>query len=132
MAYVVLSLAYGTSFLLSAVHPPMLNAFRVKDTLALLFIVYTAKRYRGLTRVGGVPSLLNKIRQDATTYFLVLASGHILFLFFEVFAPVSDPVDLRATAHDDLHIGSDEASSWVVSPDPKSNEGESDRTRSYS
>ena len=104
--YAVLSLAYGTFFLFSTVHLPSSNAFCVKDVLALLIIVYSAKRHGGgHARVGGVPSLLDKIRQDATTYFLVLATGHILFLLFEIFAPVSGPVNLRFTAHDRLHIG---------------------------
>ena len=109
MIYLVLSLVYGTFFLLSTVHSPTFNPFCVKDALALLIIVYSAKRHDGsLTRIGGVPSLLDKIRQDATTYFLVLSTGHIIFLFFQVFAPVSDHrVDLHSAAHDKPHIGLD-------------------------
>ena len=88
------------------VYPPTSDPFSIKDILALLFIVYTAKRYRGLTRGGGVPSLLGKILQDATMYFLVLSTGHLLFLFFEIFSPVSDHhVDLRSAAHDKPHTG---------------------------
>ena len=93
--YVVLSLAYGTPLLSSITHPTVSNPV-VEDALALVIIVYSAKRHDGLglTRVGGVPNLLDKVRQDATTYFLLLSTGHILFLFFEIFAPVSDhPVD---------------------------------------
>ena len=86
--------------------------------MALLFIVYTAKRYRVLTRGGGIPSLLDKIRQDATTYFLVLSTGNTLFLFFEVFAPVSDIFNMCSTANGMLHTGSDETSSSGVSPGP--------------
>ena len=73
-------------------HHPIL----IEDALALFIIVYSAKRHRrDLIRVGGVPSLLGKILQDATTYFLILSTGQILFFFFEVFAPVSDrAVDL--------------------------------------
>ena len=107
--YLVLSLVYGTFFPLSTVHPQTSNPFRVKDALALLIIVHSAKRHgRGLTRVGGAPSLLDKIRQDATMYFLVLSTGHLLFLFFQIFAPVSDHrVDLRSAIHDKPHIGLD-------------------------
>jgi hypothetical protein len=107
--HVVLSLVYGTFFLLFHRPSPTSNPFLVKDALALLIIVYSAKRHNGgLARVGGVPSLLDKIRQDATIYFLVLSTGHLLFLFFEIFAPVSDhPVDLRSAAHDKPHIGFD-------------------------
>ena len=133
MTYAVLSLAYGTFFVLSAVHPPTPDTFCVKDVLALVIIVYSAKRHAGGSAlVDGVPSLLEKILQDATTYFLFLTTGHVLFLSFEVFAPVSNPVDLHSTTHDKSHTGSDENSSWVVSRYPKyRNDGGSDGTRSY-
>ena len=93
----------------STIHPQASNLFRVKDALALLIIVYSAKRQDGgLTRVGGVPNLFDKIRQDATMYFLVLSTGNLLFLFFQIFAPVSDQrVGLRSAAHDKSHIGLD-------------------------
>ena len=99
--HVALSLAYGMLFLLSTVRFPTSNPFWVKDSLVLLTIVYYAKRYGGLTRDGGVPSLLEKILQDATTYFLFLSTAHLLFVFFQIFAPVSDHrVGLRPAAHD--------------------------------
>ena len=102
VTYLALSLVYGTFFLrLSTAHAPASDSFLVKDALALLIVVYSAKS--GGARVYGMPSLLNKILQDATTYFLVLSTGHLLLLFFEVFAPVNDrPVDLCSTAHDQL------------------------------
>ena len=133
MIHVALSLSYGTFFPSSTTHPLTSNHFCVKDALALLFIVYTANRYRGLTRGGGVPSLLNKILQDATMYFLVLSTGHLLFLFFGVFAPVRDHrVDLRSIAHKKLHVGFGETPPWDVSHRPKyRRRGESDETRSY-
>ena len=72
--------------------------------MALLIIVYSAKRHGGgLVRVGGMPNLLYKILRDATTYFLVLFTGHLLLVLFEVFAPVSDhPVDLGSITHDKI------------------------------
>ena len=81
----------------------------VKDALALFIIVYSAKRHcGGITSVGGVPSLLDKVRQGATVYFLILSTGHILFLLFQIFAPVSDrAADPRSVTHDELHIGFD-------------------------
>ena len=97
---VALLLAYGTFFPLSAIRLPASNPFCVKDASALLIIVYSAKRH-GLTRVGGVPSLLDKVLQDATTYFLFLSTGHLFFLFFELFAVVSvHHVGLHSAAHD--------------------------------
>ena len=102
--YFVLSLVYGTFPPLSTVHTMASDTFSVKDALALFIIVYSAKRHDGgLTRVGGVPSLLDKIIQDATTYFLVLSTGHLLLLFFEPFAPVSDrPVEFFPTTYDKI------------------------------
>ena len=109
VTYLVLSLVYGTFFLLSTAHPPGSNPLLVKDSLALLVIVYYPKHHDGgLSRVGSVPSLLDKIRQDATIYFLILSTGHIIFLFFELLAPVSNrPVDLRSTTHDKPHTALD-------------------------
>ena len=128
--YVVLSLLYGTFFLLLTVHPPTFDPICVKDALALLIIVCSAKRRAGgLSRVGGVPSPLDKICQDVTTYFLVLFTGHTLCLFFEVFTPVSDPVNLCSIPHDNLRVGRNETSTWGVSHCPKyCNEGEPDGT----
>ena len=97
----MLSLVYDTSFP-STAHILASDPFPIEDALALLIIVYSAKRRAGgLARVGGMPSLLDKILQDATMYFLVLSTGHLLLLFFEIFAPVSDrPVDSCSTTYD--------------------------------
>ena len=106
--YVSLSPVYGTVFPLLTARPTASNPFFIKDALALLIIVYSAKRRDGsLARVGGVPTLLDKILQDATAYFLVLFTSHLLLFLCEIFAPVSDLFDLRSTAHDRLHVGSD-------------------------
>lgn len=85
----VLSLVYGTP------HSPNLgiysiaNNFCIKDTLAFLIIVVSAKR-RGLVNAIGVPSLFDRIVRDATMYFLAIFSSHALLILFEGFAPVSD------------------------------------------
>ena len=109
VTYVALSLAYGTLSPSSTAHTSASDPFLVKDALALLIIVYSAKQHDGCrTRVDGMPRLLDKILQDATTYFLVLSTGHLLLLFLEVFASVSDrPIDWCSTAHDELHLGCD-------------------------
>ena len=102
--YFALSLVYGTFFPSSANQTLAFDPSSVKDTLALLIIVYSVKRRDGgLTRVGGVPNLLNKILQDATTYFMVLSACHLLLLFFGIFAPVSDGlVELCSITHDKI------------------------------
>ena len=62
LIYVTLNLVYGAFFPLPAAHSPAFNPFFVKGVLALLIIVYSAKRRDGgFTRVGGVPGLLDKI-----------------------------------------------------------------------
>ena len=77
------------SFLSSGVHIATANPFFVTDTVAFLIIVYSAK-HRGLMRAHGVPSLLDRIVEDATVYFLIMFTGQLLVLFFEFLAPVSD------------------------------------------
>ena len=77
------------SFSLSGVHVATANPFFVTDTAAFLIIVYSAK-HRGLMRAHGVPSLLDRIVEDATVYFLIMFTGQLLVLFFEFLAPVSD------------------------------------------
>ena len=76
------------------IHIPATDPFCAKDSLGFLIIVYSAKR-QGPARAQGVPSLLDRILRDATTYFLAIFAGQLLAIFFEIFAPVSDrPADL--------------------------------------
>ena len=99
----------------SGVHIATANPFSVKDTAAFLVIVYSAK-HRKLMRAHGVPSLLDRIVADATVYFLVILTGQLLMIFFEIFASVSDlPAKLWSSAHDELHIGYDPTPSRDVS-----------------
>ena len=107
--YVALSLAYGALVPSFTTHTPASDSSLVKDALALLIIVYSANHHDGgRARVDGIPRLLDKILHDATVYFLVLSTGHLILLFFKVFAPVSDrPVDLGSAAYDKLPTDSD-------------------------
>ena len=85
-----LSLVYGvfcSSFL--GIPIAATDHIFVKDTVAFSIIVYSTK-WRGLTRARGVPSLLDKIVRDATLYFVVIFTSHLLLVLFEFFAPVSD------------------------------------------
>ena len=82
------------------IHIPAANPFCAKDSLSFLIIVYLAKR-RGLARAQGGPSLLDKILQDATTYFFAIFVGQLLAVFFIIFASVSDrPTDWRPSLRD--------------------------------
>ena len=70
-----------------------------KDGSAFLIIVYSA-RYRGSMRVHGMRGLIDTIVEDATVYFLLIFTGHILVILFEYAAPVSDHlVDLCSSTH---------------------------------
>lgn len=61
----------------------------VQDTFAFGVIVYSVRR-RGLPRAEGGSTLLDKIVRDATMYFVVIFTSHLLLIIFELFAPVSD------------------------------------------
>ena len=86
----------------------------VKDTTAFSIIVYSI-RWRGLARAHGVPSLLDKIARDATTYFMVIFTSHLLLVFFEFLAPVSDLPTCLFSSASDLHKGINTTPSWEVS-----------------
>jgi len=87
----------------------------IKDVSAFFIVVYSA-RHRSRMRARGVQSLLDTIVEDATVYFLLIFTGHILVILFEFFAPVSDDMaDSRSPANDELHIGNDSKPSPNVS-----------------
>jgi hypothetical protein len=91
----------------------------VKDTSAFLIVIYSA-RHRSFMRAHGVQSLLDTIVGDATVYFLLIFTGHLLVLLFEFLAPVSDhSANLCSSARDKLHIGNDSRSSSDVSHHPE-------------
>jgi len=97
-----------------SIHIATVNTF-VKDTSAFLIIIYSA-RHRGLMRAHGVKSLLDKIVEDATVYFLIIFISQLLVVFFQFLAPVSDHLaDLCSSTHGKLHIGNDPTPSHEVS-----------------
>jgi len=59
-------------------------------------------------RVNGMRGLLDTVVGDATVYFLLIFTGHILVIFFEFFTPVSDhPVDLCSSTDCKLDTAND-------------------------
>jgi len=56
------------------------------DTSAFLIIIYSARNRRNMNFTG-VPNLLDNIVQGASMYFLVIFTGHLLLVLFELFAP---------------------------------------------
>jgi len=115
IAFNVLSLLYGMSFPSLGIHTVATNRSFIKDSSAFLIIIYSTK-HRALVRPRGMPSLLDNIVQGATAYFLIIFTGHLLLVFFELLAPVSDhPADLCSSTHDRLHVGTDSTSPCEVS-----------------
>lgn len=61
---------------------------RSVDLLVFLIIVWVGRKSAGF-RQSKVPSILDKIIKDATLYFLVIFTSHLLVECFVLFAPVS-------------------------------------------
>lgn len=73
-------------------------------------------KWRGLTRARGVPSLLDRIVRDATIYFMMMFTTHLLLVLFELLAPVSSfQPDLFSPTSDKPHEDEDSATSCEVS-----------------
>jgi len=89
------SLAYGTELLSSFIdHPGDSRSDHPTDLLAFLVIVYLAIRSK-LQNVP-TPSLFRIIARDATFYFLVISTSHIVLVIivlvmFLVFTSVRTP-----------------------------------------
>ena len=61
----------------------------IEDCAAFLVIAFSARKW-GRAHAAGVPSLLRNILEGATIYFLVVFAGQLLFIFFQLLAPVGD------------------------------------------
>jgi len=90
IVFASLSLVYGT-FCQPPHHPrhSYVSIHFIQDASAFLVIVYVM-RNRGLTHTAGVPSILENILRDATSYFFVIFTSHLLLVLFELLAPVSN------------------------------------------
>ena len=89
IAFTVVSLLYGV-FCPSI--PPSCGInqpLSIEDCAAFLVIAFSARKW-GRAHAAGVPSLLRNILEGATIYFLVVFAGQLLFIFFQLLAPVSD------------------------------------------
>jgi len=80
---------YGTSLALHRFidHLGDTNFDHFADVLAFLVIVYLVVRSN--VRKVSIPSILKTIAQDATYYFLVIFTSHLLLMIFFWFASVS-------------------------------------------
>ena len=112
IVHAALSLVYGVPCYPFTTHVVNANPF-AQDVSAFPVIVYSA-RNRGVVRAAGVPSILENIVQDATSYFLVMLTGHLLLVIFELLAPVSVYSVCLVSTHGELRAGADPAPSLVV------------------
>ena len=110
IVYSSIAIAYGASRKPLTVHIAAANSF-IQDTFAFVVIVYSA---RGLsrTRSAGVPSLLGNIVENATSYFLIIFTNHLVVILFELFAHVSTIQPTCPPTHSELHTGSYRSSSF--------------------
>jgi len=87
IGFIAMTLSYGMEFLLSFInyiedtHPE-----HPTDVLAFSVIVYLVVR-SNLRKVP-IPSLLKTVVQDATYYFLVIFTSHLVLVMFLAFASV--------------------------------------------
>jgi len=61
----------------------------ITDLIAFSAALVTA-RTRGVHRHPGIPHILDALLRDATLYLLLVTGFQVMFMFFGLFAPVSD------------------------------------------
>ena len=89
----------------------------VGDGSAFLIVVYSARYgYRHLARARSTLNLLDRILEDTTIYFFAIVTWHLLVIFFELFASVSDRLAyLCSSADHEPHTGGNPTSTRQVS-----------------
>ena len=104
IVFISMSLVYGTKLLLLFIdHLGNTNFDHSADFLAFSVIVYLVVR-SNLKKVP-IPGLFKTIAQDATYYFLVIFTSHLLLMFIFWFANVStsSQSSLLSTTHSYLY-----------------------------
>ena len=88
IAFFVVSFTYGTEFFLSFIdHLGDTRCDHLPDLLAFSVIVYLV--LQSSVRGVPIPSILKTITRDATYYFLVIFTSHVVLVIFLIFASVS-------------------------------------------
>ena len=91
IGFITLALAYGMEFLLLLIdHLGVTRSNHLTDLLAFSVIVSVV--VRSTVRGVPIPSILRIITRDATYYFLVIFTSHLLLVIFLAFARVSTPL----------------------------------------
>ena len=90
IAFTTVVLGYGTELLLPFTdHPGETRSDHPQDLLAFSVIVYLVVRFNATE--APIHSLSNIIIQDATCYFLVMFTSHLVVVMSLLFASVSTP-----------------------------------------
>lgn len=89
IAFTTMSLAYGAELLLSFVDHLETHSDHSTDALAFSVIVFLVAR-SNVTKVP-LPGILRIIARDATRYFLVIFTSHLVVVMFFWLASVSTP-----------------------------------------
>ena len=88
IGFIAMTLAYGmVPLLLFIGYIEDIHLDHLTDTLAFSIIVYLV--IRSNIRKVPIPSILKTIVQDATYYFLVIFTSHLMLVMFLAFANVS-------------------------------------------
>ena len=88
LGFIVMSLVYGTEFLLSLIdHLENTHSDHLPDLLAFSVVVYLV--VRSGVKKDPLPKILKTIARDATYYFLVIFTSHVVLVMFLLFATVS-------------------------------------------
>ena len=88
IGFIAMTLVYGAEFLLSFIgHPGDIHSDYPPDLLAFSVIVYLVVRSN--VKKDPIPRLFKTIARDATYYFLVIFTSHLVVVMFLAFASVS-------------------------------------------
>jgi len=89
IAFTTISLTYGTELLFSFVDHLDTHSDHPTDALAFSVIVFLVVR-SNITKVP-LPSIFRIIARDATSYFLIIFTSHLVIVMFYWLASVSTP-----------------------------------------
>ena len=88
IGFLAMSVAYGTEPLLSSIdHLGDIRSDNLADFLAFSVIIYLVVR-SNINKIP-LPSIFKTIARDATYYFLVIFTSHLVLVMFMAFTSVS-------------------------------------------
>ena len=114
IGYTTLALFYGTMNPHSFCPVRESGTNRLLDLLAFLFIIYLALKSGAYQ--SGLPTLFEVLAEDATLYFLVIFTSHLILELTLIFGSVSTSSHLSASfSFAETFVARDKAAPWNVS-----------------